>query len=151
MPTGIVPRMIIQASRSSGVVTDRVRSDEKNPRTIRSQSRQKYAIIPIAVATCSPTTNARYGEPWRGHVERARPAAADQRREQHVVPQAGDREELGHALDEPGDDRLEVCEVVRHQLASLSGDPSVERPALSDPPQAGGRAKTSGKSPQPSR
>src|SRR6185437_13138832 len=37
-------------------------SDVKNPRTIRSQSRQKYAIIPIAVATCSPTTNARYGE-----------------------------------------------------------------------------------------
>ncbi len=41
MPTGIVARMIIQASRSSGVLTDRLRSDEKNPRTIRSQSRQK--------------------------------------------------------------------------------------------------------------
>ena len=41
MPTGIVARMIIQASRSSGVVIDRVRSDVKNPRTIRSQSRQK--------------------------------------------------------------------------------------------------------------
>jgi hypothetical protein len=62
MPTGIVARMIIQASRSSGVVIDRVRSDVKNPRTIRSQSRQKYAIIAIAVATCSPTMNARYGE-----------------------------------------------------------------------------------------
>jgi hypothetical protein len=62
MPTGIVARMIIQASRSSGVVIDRVRSDVKNPRTIRSQSRQKYTIIAIAVATCSPTTNARYGE-----------------------------------------------------------------------------------------
>ena len=61
-PTGIVARMIIQASRSSGVVIDRVRSDEKKPRTIRSQSRQKYAIIAIAVATCSPTMNARYGE-----------------------------------------------------------------------------------------
>ena len=33
--------MIIQASRWSGVVTDRRRSEEKNPRTIRSQSRQK--------------------------------------------------------------------------------------------------------------
>ncbi len=62
MPTGIVPRMISQASRSSGVVTARVRSEETNPRTIRSQSRQKYAIIAIAVATCSPTMNARYGE-----------------------------------------------------------------------------------------
>ena len=51
--------MIIQASRSSGVVIDRFRSDEKNPRTIRSQSRQKYTIIAIAVATCSPTMNAR--------------------------------------------------------------------------------------------
>ncbi len=63
MPTGIVARMIIQASRSSGVVIDRVRSDVKNPRTIRSQSRQKNAIIAMAVATCSPTMNARYGEP----------------------------------------------------------------------------------------
>jgi hypothetical protein len=63
MPTGIVARMIIQASRSSGVVADRDRSDVKKPRTIRSQSRQKNAIIAIAVATCSPTMNARYGEP----------------------------------------------------------------------------------------
>ena len=62
MPTGIVARMIIQASRSSGVETDRVRTDEMKPPAMRSQSRQKYAIIPIAVATWSPTTNARYGE-----------------------------------------------------------------------------------------
>ena len=41
MPTGMVARMIIQASRSSGVLTDRLRSEEKKPRTIRSQSRQK--------------------------------------------------------------------------------------------------------------
>ncbi len=41
MPTGMVPRMIIQASRWSGVVTDRRRSDDRNPRTMRSQSRQK--------------------------------------------------------------------------------------------------------------
>jgi hypothetical protein len=61
-PTGIVAKMIIQASRSSGVETERVRSDEKKPLTMRSQSRQKYAIIAIAVATCNPTTNARYGE-----------------------------------------------------------------------------------------
>lgn len=63
MPTGIVARMIIHASRSSGVVIDRVRSDEKNPRMIRSQSRRKNTIIAIAVATCSPTTNERYGDP----------------------------------------------------------------------------------------
>ena len=62
MPTGIVARMIIQASRSLAVEIERVRSDEKKPRTMRSQSRQKYAIIATAVATCSPTTNARYGE-----------------------------------------------------------------------------------------
>ena len=63
MPTGIVPRMIIQASRWSGVATRRSAREVKNPRTIRSQSRQKNAIIAIAVATCSPTMKARYGEP----------------------------------------------------------------------------------------
>ena len=63
MPTGIVPRMIIQASRWSGVAIRRCPMEEKNPRTIRSQSRQKNAIIATAVATCSPTMNARYGEP----------------------------------------------------------------------------------------
>ncbi len=63
MPTGIVPRMIIQASRWSGVAIRRWPMEEKNPRTIRSQSRQKYAIIAIAVATCNPTMKARYGEP----------------------------------------------------------------------------------------
>jgi len=62
MPTGMVARMIIHASRSSGVETERVRREEMKPRTIRSQSRQKYAIIATAVATCRPTTNARYGE-----------------------------------------------------------------------------------------
>ena len=59
MPTGIVPRMIIQASRWSGVATRRSAREVKNPRTIRSQSRQKNAIIAIAVATCSPTMKAR--------------------------------------------------------------------------------------------
>ncbi len=63
MPTGIVPRMIIQASRWSGVATRRSTMEVTNPRTIRSQSRQKNAIIATAVATCSPTMNARYGEP----------------------------------------------------------------------------------------
>jgi hypothetical protein len=41
MPTGIVARMIIQASRCSVVVTRRSRSEEKNPPMIRTQSRQK--------------------------------------------------------------------------------------------------------------
>ncbi len=41
MPTGMVARMIIQASRWSEVTTWRSRSEEKNPPMIRSQSRQK--------------------------------------------------------------------------------------------------------------
>ena len=55
----MVATMIIQARRCSGVVARRSRSEEKKPPMIRSQSRQKYTIIPIAVATCSPTMNAR--------------------------------------------------------------------------------------------
>ena len=50
----------------------------------------------------------------RGHVQVAGPAAADQRREQHVVPQAGHREQLGYALDQADDGSLEVSDV-RHE------------------------------------
>ncbi len=55
MPTGIVATISIQASFWSGVVMSRSRSELKNPLMIRSQSRQKYTIMPMAVATCSPT------------------------------------------------------------------------------------------------
>ncbi len=41
MPTGIVARMIIQASRWSTVSIRRSRIEVKNPPTIRTQSRQK--------------------------------------------------------------------------------------------------------------
>ena len=41
MPTGIVARMISQASRSIGVEIRRYRIDVTNPPRMRSQSRQK--------------------------------------------------------------------------------------------------------------
>ena len=41
MPTGIVAKMIIQASRWSTVSTRRSRIEVRNPPAIRSQSRQK--------------------------------------------------------------------------------------------------------------
>ena len=41
MPTGMVARMISQASRWSAVLTWRSRSEVANPPAIRSQSRQK--------------------------------------------------------------------------------------------------------------
>ncbi len=63
IPTGIVASTIIQARRWSAVTIWRRRTEEMKPRTIRTQSRQKYRIIASAVATCSPTMNARYGEP----------------------------------------------------------------------------------------
>jgi hypothetical protein len=59
--------MIIQASFWSAVLISigrrkSGRSEVKNPPMIRTQSRQKYAVIPIAVATWRPTTIARYGD-----------------------------------------------------------------------------------------
>jgi hypothetical protein len=62
MPTGMVAMMIIQASRSSVVDIRRYRTDVTNPRTMRTQSRQKKTSRAAAVATCSPTMNARYGD-----------------------------------------------------------------------------------------
>ncbi len=62
MPTGMVPSTIIHASRSSGVSTRRWRTEVPKPCTMRTQSRQKYTSSASAVATCSPTTNARYGD-----------------------------------------------------------------------------------------
>src|SRR5262249_32294181 len=43
-----------------------------------------------------------------GHVEVARPASPDEGGEQHVVPQAGHREQLGNALDQADDGGLKV-------------------------------------------
>ena len=71
-PTGIVARMIIQASlwsvscgsnRLVPVAGARTcRTEAKKALTIRSQSRQKKMIMAAAVATCSPTMYARYGD-----------------------------------------------------------------------------------------
>ena len=72
MPTGMVARMIIQASvwsvpcgsnrlvPGSGAMT--CRSEAKKAPMIRTQSRQKKTIMARAVATCSPTMYARYGD-----------------------------------------------------------------------------------------
>ena len=46
------------------------------------------------------------------HVQVAGPAAAQHRRQQHAVSEAGDREELGHALQEAHDRGLEPAQVV---------------------------------------
>lgn len=59
MPTGIVARMSIHASRWSGVWTWRSRTEVSSPLMIRSQSRQKNASSAAAVATCRPTMSAR--------------------------------------------------------------------------------------------
>ena len=61
-PIGMVARMISQASRSASVRTRRYRTEDTNPPTIRTQSRQKNTSNAAAVATCRPTMNARYGD-----------------------------------------------------------------------------------------
>ena len=72
MPTGIVARMIIQASlwsvpcsshrRVPGAGATKCQIEAKKARMIRTQSRQKKMIMAAAVATCSPTMYARYGD-----------------------------------------------------------------------------------------
>ena len=72
MPTGIVARMIIQASfwsvscsshrRVPGAGAMACQTEAKKARMIRTQSRQKKRIMAAAVATCSPTMYARYGD-----------------------------------------------------------------------------------------
>ncbi len=58
-----------------------------------------------------------------GHVQVAGPAPPDQRRDQHVVPQAGHGEELGHALDQADHASLEVRQM-GHADLSIPGDPA---------------------------
>ena len=72
MPTGMVPRISSQASfwsvfcgsqrlvPGSGAAT--CLTEAKNATMIRIQSRQKKMIMAMAVATCSPTMNARYAD-----------------------------------------------------------------------------------------
>ncbi len=59
MPAGIVAMMMSQAIRSWTVSTLRWRIELKKPPMIRTQSRQKNSSNASAVATCSPTINAR--------------------------------------------------------------------------------------------
>ncbi len=59
IPAGMVATTSSQARRSSVVSTRRVRSDRKNPAMMRTQSARKYQSSASAVATCSPTRNAR--------------------------------------------------------------------------------------------
>ncbi len=62
IPAGIVASTISHASRSYVVSIRRCRMEAKNPRTIPTQSRQNRRSSARAVATCSPTMNARYGD-----------------------------------------------------------------------------------------
>ncbi len=67
-----------------------------------------------------------------GHVQVAGPAPPDQRRDQHVVPQAGHREELGHALDQADHASLEVRQMGHVDLSIPAGSSSLSdliRPA----------------------
>jgi hypothetical protein len=90
------PKMIIHARGSSGVSTRRWRTEEAKLVTRRRQSRQKYTSRATAVATRSPTTNARYGD---SGADTLRPAAQrpPTRGENHAVAEAGHREQCGHA------------------------------------------------------
>ena len=56
------------------------------------------------------------------HAEVLRPAAAHQRRDQHAVPQAGHREQLGHPLEQADDHCLGICQVGDHGSLSLPLD-----------------------------
>ena len=85
------------------------------------------------MATCG-TDDEREVRRLRGRdVQVARPAAAEHGGEQHAVAEAGDREELGDALEETDDRGLEPAQVV-HAAAFRDRDtdrPSVEAPDLS--------------------
>ena len=61
-PTGADATRISQARRWSSVSMRRWMTLTHKPRTRRTHSLQKNRIRAVAVATCSPTTNARYGD-----------------------------------------------------------------------------------------
>ena len=63
----------------------------------------------------------------RGHVQILRPAAADQGREQHVVPEAGHREQFGDALDQADHGGLQVSQVSHAKPFTLRGMSSGHR------------------------
>ena len=120
--------MIIQASvwsvpcgshrlvPGSGAIT--CRTEAKKAPMIRTQSRQKKTIMASAVATCSPTMYARYGD---SALETSRSCAhcpPMMRRDEHGVAQAGHREQFGDSLQQPDDPGL--CErQMRHASPSL--------------------------------
>ncbi len=67
--------------------------------------------------------NARYGDSVRGDVQVAGPLAADERRQQHAVAEAGYGEQFGHALQQT-DYRCFRVGQVRHDGLSLRQAPA---------------------------
>ena len=103
IPTGIVPMMSSQASRSSASRAT-MRRAAKEGRTVRAKPAddadpvgRKKMIRASAVATCNATMNARYGlvslAELRGLGDEVLPAAAQKGRDEHGVTEAGDREQ----------------------------------------------------------
>ena len=68
---------------------------------IRSQSRQKKRIMAAAVATCSPTMYARYGDSALDTFRSCAHWPPNSRRDEHGVAQAGNGEEFGDSLEKP--------------------------------------------------
>ena len=122
-PTGMVARMIIQARISSRVATRgchrcqwRQRGEEAadDPDPVPpevDQQRDRGGHV-------HAHDEGQVGGLGPGHVQVAGPAPADQRRDQHVVPQAGHREKLGHALDQADHASLEVRQMGHVDLPS---------------------------------
>ena len=102
-PAGIVPTTSSQPSFASASVDLAVaqRAAEALARSAPSRARRSRSST-IAVARCVATRNVRkYGSFWWMFQP-------SRLRQDHAVPEARDREELGDALQEPQDDRLRV-------------------------------------------
>ena len=129
MPTGIVARMISHASRSSASSAEAALAHDAglrcagSPRMMRTQSsaeepqqrERRRAVQRDDVGEVERRLAGRL----RGLGDERLPAAAEPGRDEHRVPEAGHREQLGDALDERDDDGLEV----RHGGRASSGLP----------------------------
>jgi hypothetical protein len=96
--------MIIQASRSSGVLILRYLSDVPKPPEEHQQRHRGRDV--------QPDDEREVRRLRRRDVQVAGPLPAEQGRQEDAVSQARDREQFGHALQRPDDDRFGVRQLV---------------------------------------
>ena len=111
----MVATTISQASRSSDVWIRRCRTEVTNPARIAQPVPPEEHQQGSGGGDVQADDERQVGRLRCGNVQVLCPLAAQQRRHQHRVPEAGDREQLGDALGSADDHGFDVAQVRAHR------------------------------------